>query len=108
VEDAVTKADRDNARFLPVEAECVWAFQVDFDHLESLSTCMEMLEDYGYRLSARVMLSSKMLAVVVDGSDGTAQSVGHLDWIVFTGGEVKTISQQAFHGVYRKMTKEER
>lgn len=102
----MTKADRDDARYLPVEVECAWAFQVDFDHLEKLTECMSMLEDYGSRLTMRSMRSSGMLAVVDE--DGRAQSVGNLDWIVFTGGEVKTVAREAFNGVYRKMTKEEK
>lgn len=102
----MTKADRDEARYLPVEAEVTWCFQVDFDHLEKLTECMSMLEDYSYRLTLHTLRSSGMLAVVDE--DGRAQSVGNLDWIVFTGGEVKTVARQAFNGAYRKMTKEEK
>lgn len=102
----MTKADRDEARYLPVETQVVWCFQLEFDHLEKLATCMEMLEDYGYRLTLHTLRTSGMLAIVSE--DGRASSVGNLDWIVFEGGEVKTVARQAFNKNYRKMTKEEK
>lgn len=102
----MTKADRDEARYLPVETQVVWCFQVEVDNLEKLSACMEMLVDYGYRLTAGAMKHSGMLAIVDE--DGRSQSVGHLDWIVFEGGEVKTVARQAFNKDYRKMTREEK
>lgn len=94
--------ERDEARFVPVETVGVWAWQVEADHLENLAECMTMLCDYGYTL---VMYNSgpQVLLAVVDRT-GRSQSVGHLDWIVFENGEVKTVSQEAFAKNYRRFT----
>jgi len=105
--EEVTKADRDDARFLPVEAECAWAFQVDYTALEELTTCMEMIADYGCSLVVYTP-GAHQVAFAVKDRNGRSQSVMHLDWIVFTGGEVRTMSNEGFSKDYRRMKKEEK
>ena len=97
----MTKADMDAARYLPVEAESVWAFQVDYANLQELAACMSLLSDYDCALQV-YMQNAHTLSFAVRHPDETKSSVMHLNWIVFTGSEVIVVTNEYFGKKYKK------